>query len=148
MDDIREDVRNGIAGEIATMELDRNGENWSSSFLYDMAQPIRVKGPSIFLISVADIGAPCEQRAVHRWLSLSERFRLQGHSGRTRNLLQSDRVAMRATGNAFAVPMLASMVLPLIEQAVNANVLTNPRKQPKTVAELIEMAASKRRRLG
>ena len=147
MTDIMEDIRNGIAGAFAAIELDRSGVNWSPTYHFDKVQPLRVKGPMIFLISLSDLHLPVEERIVHRWLNVPERFRLQGHCGRHVELFKSKRISMRAIGNAFAVPMVASVVLPLVRQAVIANVLTTPRKPRKTHVELWELALAKRRRL-
>ena len=146
--EIREDLRWGHRdATIVTMEIDRSGENWGSSYHFDAVQSIRCKGPDIFVMTIPDMDLPFEDRCLHRFLTIQERFRLIGYKASVRGMFKSKRAALKASGNAYTAPMMASAILPLVRQAIQSGVITPSHQKAKSHSELFEMAASKRRRL-
>ena len=137
---IRADVAAGKAGDIACMELDRNGKNWSSTVRYDSIMSLRVSGPEIFLVSIYDMDADLSNRVTHGYLPDVLRFPLQGHLCKYATDMPSGRALRATTGNAFAVPMMARAVIPLATLAVQSGVCATVRKRPKTESELQCMA--------
>ena len=146
--EIREDLRWGHRdATIVTMEIDRSGENWGSTYHFDAVQSIRCKGPDIFVMTIPDMDLPFEDRCLHRFLTIQERFRLIGYKASVSGMFKSKRAALKASGNAYTVPMMASAILPLVRQAIQSGVITPSHQKAKSHSELFEMAASKRRRL-
>jgi hypothetical protein len=135
------DVEANRAGAVVALELDRKGDAWSQQFRYDECISLRVKGPEIFLMSVGDWSLPPCDRKMHGWLPEKLRFPLQGHRQSYTASFSSQNQSRAAAGNAYAAPMLASHLFPLVQQAVVAGVLTNPRKRPLSRDELFSLAA-------
>ena len=77
---------------------------------------MRVKGPDLFIMSLYGLHLPPAERAFHRWLHDKERFTLQGHSAENHEYMPSQRLARDATGNAFTVPLITSVVAPLVNR--------------------------------
>jgi len=103
-------------GEIAVFEVDRAlNKKFGGVLQYDTVPSLRVKGHDMFIASVRDVvaEAPIRERAFHRLLTIRERFMLQGQPAEDASKLKLT-MAKFASGNAFAVPMVASMVAPLL----------------------------------
>jgi site-specific DNA-cytosine methylase len=104
-------------GATAVMELDRA---YTSVFgivlIFDMIPAIRVRGPDYFLLSTEDLHLPWYRKRICRYLAENERFALQGHPVEAFNAMSGKTIARKATGNAYAVPMLAQVLLPMLNQ--------------------------------
>jgi site-specific DNA-cytosine methylase len=108
------------AGEIAVLEIDRSASRrWSMTCLYDTVPSFRCKGPDFLLMSV---GGPTEQvgSRLCRLLTPTERFRLLGHDTKLVPCFPGKCAAVKAAGNAFAVPMCASVTIPLMQAVASA----------------------------
>ena len=107
---------------LAAFEMDRApAAIFGPVVTYGAVPPLRTRGQAVFVISVAD--AEAMMPVVSRLLTLEERMRLQGHRGELAAEF-SRTTAARVTGNAYAVPMLARVVVPLM-----AAVCDGPREQ-------------------
>ena len=107
---------------LAAFELDRApAAIFGPVVTYGAVPPLRTRGQAVFVISVADVEAAMPE--VSRLLTLEERMRLQGHRGELAAEF-SRTTAARVTGNAYAVPMLARVVVPLM-----AAVCDGPRER-------------------
>ena len=84
--------------------------------IFDMIPTIRVRGPDYFLLSTEDLHLPWYRKRICRYLAESERFALQGHPVEAVNAMSGKTIARKATGNAYAVPMLAQVLLPMLNQ--------------------------------
>ena len=107
-------------GKIAIFEIDRAlDKKFGGVLLYDTVPSLRVNGQDLFIASVKDVveGTPIKRRAFHRLLTVRERFLLQGHPADDASKF-SKALGKFATGNAFAVPMVASVVGPLVMLAM------------------------------
>ena len=69
---------------------------------------------SLFLLSTHDIGAPWKERKLCRALSMQEMVQLQGHPPEISEAISSMKLAASMTGGGFAVPMVASVMGPLL----------------------------------
>ena len=140
---IKLDVIAGTAGELALLDIDRNGENYykSGQITYDYCPSLRVKGPDIFVLTVSDLHKPCSEMRYHGFLPDSVRFPLVGHSPTVGDYLPSQRGKRSGTGNAFAVPSLAAALIPLVGQAVKSGVRATAKRPAKNTAELHDLAA-------
>ena len=107
-----------VDAEFACFDVDRSicGKFSKDKLFYDNVPPLTTKGPEIFVVSLMDRDKPVQERRAHRLITNEERFRLQGFPGLFATLFDSQRGARSATGNAFPVPMVAKMVLPLMRQ--------------------------------
>jgi site-specific DNA-cytosine methylase len=118
---IRTDISSGAAGSLAVIDVDRANDGvFAPQLLYGKTATLRTKGPNLFVISTYDLASPVKLRAYFRFLTLGERFKLQGHSDRYAEFFPSKVACRRATGNAYAVPMLAAATLPLIQAVVDS----------------------------
>ena len=83
--------------------------------------PLRCKGPEFLLCSLACVDfdgklLPTQDRkGVFRMLSLQERLKCQGHPEYKRHMFGKTSL-MKATGNAYAIPAVASALLPVLEE--------------------------------
>ena len=143
---IEKDITADAAGQIAVIELDRKSVGWSQQLSYDACISLRVKGPELFIMSIYDWQKDPMLRDYHGWLPEQARFPLQGHDPRYRNSFTSQNASRAASGNAYAVPMLAAHLIPLVTRAVQAGILTNPRKRPLTRDELLSLASRREQR--
>ena len=105
-------------GRMAFSEIDRaTDRRFSCELSWDAVPSLRTGGPDFFIVSVFDANNPdVMARKCHRFLSDRERFLLQGYPAEYSNLFRSPAFCRSATGNCYAVPMLAAMVLPLVRQ--------------------------------
>jgi site-specific DNA-cytosine methylase len=112
---VLQDRSEGRSGTIAVVDLDRRPHmKFAISLTYDFVPTLRKKGPDFFVMSVADLHEPESQRKVFRYLADQERFLLQGHRSVLHQLMPNKTMSRRCTGNAYPVPMLASVLSPLL----------------------------------
>ena len=160
----------GLSASICCCELDRNPlRTYGGSVAFDQAPSFRTQGPQIFLISTNDLHLPWNEQKVHRFLSVRERFALQGHPHSLAQHFPTKTAGMKASGNAFNVLVLAIMLSPLLLEAAKAGVIqrgeikhltptemaalvpaTGPQTKPKLIASAkakTSMVESKRRRI-
>ena len=103
-------------GKIAIFDV----QNPGSVLLYDTVPSLSLwRGQDLFIASVKDVveGTPIKRRAFHRLLTVRERFLLQGHPADDASKFNIT-LGKFATGNACAVPMVASVVGPLVTLAM------------------------------
>ena len=139
------DVEAGKAGTVAVLQLDRNPLlEFSSKVFYDMLPPLRTGGPKLFLLLCEDVSSNLEwyRHSLHRFATIEERFRFQGHSDYDILRIGSKTQAMQATGNAFHPLHMASMVVPLLESALKHGGLPFAQGQRLCVEELRNMIPS------
>lgn len=128
---ILHDVKKGKAGDIAVFDIDRGFDAVHRPCLtYDEIPPFRVRGPQYFLISTHDLQKPWDQRQFHRWLTTSERFKLQGYVGGNFDKVLSQSFQLRSTGNAYSVHMVGTVMLPIV-----AMIARNPELMTRTLTE-------------
>ena len=100
---------------IAVFDIDRRPSAvWTCNIKYDVVPPMRTNGPTYFLVSLWDLDKPVAERAFFRTLAIQERFLLQGHRAEYAGFVPSDCFGRMMVGNAYAVPMLASVMLPML----------------------------------
>ena len=125
---------------VFAVELDRNPlKNYGGCVSEDCIPPLRTGGPKVFLLSAADIGKCWKQMKLHRFLLVSERFALQGHSPESARDFRGKSAAVKAAGNAFNVLAMASMLTPLLESAARNGVLQRGGIVKRTTAELLQL---------
>jgi site-specific DNA-cytosine methylase len=130
MSKVQEDTVTGKAGNIAVVETHRAfGAKYGAVILYDRVPPLRASGCEYFLISVRDVSEPLEQRRFFRPLADIERLRLQGFPTEYAQELTSSMVK-HGTGNAFAVPQVAAVALPLLKQVALSGVMQELGSHP------------------
>ena len=144
---IAADRDRGKAGSIACFDLSRGCDKQRTAPLYyDKILALRCKGTDVFMVSVnTACRIECEGLQLCRYLSMAERFALQGHDGNSAALFRTKGAAMRACGNAFAVEQMAAMVVPLLEHAYCAGTLTKDgyrRLARDEIQTLIDMKLS------
>ena len=140
----REAIRSGeTTGSVMSVELDRNPlRAYGGSVSFDTIPSLRTQGPKIFLVSLHDLEAPWHQQQIHRFLSVRERFLLQGHSATLADHFRTLSAATKASGNAFNVLQMACMVAPLLEAAARRKVLTQDGVQKLTSEQLCSLIGS------
>ena len=109
---------------------------------FDTIPSLRTQGPKIFLVSLQDLEAPWHQQQIHRFLSVRERFLLQGHSATLADHFRTLSAATKASGNAFNVLQMACMVASLLEAAARRKVLTQDGVQKLTSEQLCSLIGS------
>ena len=119
---VREDVRNGVAGRIAIVEIHRAfNKVYPPQVTYDTMPPLRACGQPLWLMSTEDIFEPEETRRLSRKLADMERLRLQGHPYDTAMAMPAQ-LAKFAAGNAWAVPALACTILPILKEVATSGI--------------------------
>ena len=112
---VKEDINFGKAGRIACIDLHRKfGKEYPIVLRYDCIPPLKRNCVSLFLLSTHDIGAPWKERKLCRSLSMQEMVQLQGHPPEISEAISSMKLAASMTGGGFAVPMVASVMGPLL----------------------------------
>ena len=102
---------------IAVFDPDRGlDKEWHTRVHYDVVPTLRTMGSWYFVVSLWDVGKPVDERAFFRHITMSERFLLQGHRAEY-NHFANQSVNKFMAGHAYAVPMLGSMLLPMLEIA-------------------------------
>ena len=75
------------------------------------------------VVSVADIEKPVHERRVWRFLTEAERWTLIGHKPEY-STCTGKTAGRKLTGNSFPVPMLAAVVIPMLEAVAQSRVLS------------------------
>jgi hypothetical protein len=127
-------VEHGTAGTIACFEIDRrprrkeNKSTFGGNIIMNCSPGFRTRGPSLFLISCNDLSKPIVQREVFRFMTYKEKMMLMGHHPGKLDKLCGVRLRNKALGNAFPVPLIATMLIPLLESAAAANMFKKGSK--------------------
>jgi site-specific DNA-cytosine methylase len=138
-----EDAKAGKAGTVAAMELHRKaGGSFRPVLVYDKVPALQAQCNSTFVIRVEEAVAevPVAERTIFRLITARERFMLQGHDPSLAAHTPSGRCATRLTGNAFAVPMVGAVVIPMIEQIARSGVIEESGVIPLSKDSLFRLA--------
>ena len=139
---MKNDLKIGRQGAVVAIELDRKLDgNWNDSYSFDLLPSLRVKGPDFFVMSLEDLNRPSHDRRYHGWLPDTIRLLVLCHRVALAGCFESQRALRSATGNAQVVAMLACATVPLVTQAVDAGVCTNPVQRPLKRAALDVLAS-------
>ena len=92
----------------------------------------------MFLMSVDDLHKQENERMVFRPLLEKERFKLQGHPGELTDLMKVC-LARHAAGNAYAVPMAAQVVLPVLRDIAFSGIMDGESTHPLPAAGIIKL---------
>lgn len=140
-----EAIKDGVEAAVVACELDRNPlRAYGGTVVFDCVPSFRCGGPQIFLLSVDDISGPWEAQRLHRFLTVRERFALQGHPHALAEHFAGRTASMKASGNAFNVLAMAAMLAPLLESAARAGVLqrSSGSRKPLSEEELMGLVPS------
>lgn len=109
------DVIEGDAGDIAVVDLGRSEHAvFGMRIQYDIVPSLTCKQTSLFVISTEDADlADVNDRRFRRFLTMRERYELLGYPGLFCELLPKT-AAQQLIGNAYALPMVAAAVAPLM----------------------------------
>ncbi|CAE7367940.1 ngoPIIM [Symbiodinium sp. CCMP2592] len=132
---VQGDIKNGKAGKIAVIELDRNPlKDFGGGIVYDSTPPLRTKGPKLWLLRTQDVKEkrPWQEHSLHRYMLQEEKAMLQGHEPRTPWLFSSQTQAEKAIGNAYHPLHLGIMLCPLLEIAFLQGKL---KSEPQTITQ-------------
>jgi len=142
MERIAHDQAMGVAGDIAVFDISRNPATEKyQNFMYDCIPSLRTKGPYYFVVSVAfvleeklfgDDGEVPDEAYFFRYLTESERYIAQGLDPVFHDCTPGIMNKRLGTGNAYAIPMVASATLPLLE-AISEYFEKQPRKKRRRV---------------
>jgi len=126
----------GTTPDIACVDLQRRFDRvWAPNINFDRFPCITTKNRSLFLLSMWDRDEKPGDRMLHRYLSLAERFILQGMRPEYAGFLQKH-AAYNVAGNACPPPLVAVVALPLLESIRRARVDIRRRVTPADYAEL------------
>ena len=140
LNQIKDDIAAGKAGALAVFDIDRAvGCVRRTQIVYDKIMSLKCKGPNMFVISTDDIDAAIPEKKVHRFITLRDRFTLQGQDGSYADLCQTQRQAMKLTGNACATLQTAAVLLPMIEKAMLVGALSAQGLQRVPKRQLLDM---------
>jgi site-specific DNA-cytosine methylase len=143
LDWILRDRSAGVAGKLATFDLDRaHTRVYTPQVLYDKIPTLRCKGPDIVVVSVADVDSNIPDISICRQLTIEEKFACHGHSGQYPSLFRGITAAKKAIGNAYAPPQLLAMVGPLLLDAVASGVITKAGVKRRSHDELCALIDS------
>ena len=135
--------QDGTVGEVMAVELDRNPlRQYGGAVSFDQIPSLRTQGPKIFLVSLNDLDKGWDKQRFHRYLSLSERFLLQGHSAVLKKHFKTNSAATKASGNAFNVLQMACMLSSLLEAAARTGALTREGGKVLSTNDLCKLLSS------
>ena len=139
-----------IVAHFAIFDIDRKiGGRFREVLMYDQIPPMRLKGPEFFLISCIDLDKQWSDKVTYRFLTNSERFTLQGHPHSMSTVQMSGRFHHRVIGNAYATPMVAAVMVPIINkigwaESVEGMKRYRPPFDLKNIAEEVKAAKSRK----
>ena len=134
------DIEKGQAGRIAMLELDRSPlKTFGGNIQYDRCVALRTSGPKVFVVASSEVGKPWHEHTLHRFRSLEERCRLQGHDGSLALHFPNQAAAKKGTGNAFHPLQLGMMYLPMLKEAFLTGALKKEGPHTLTKKELLEL---------
>ena len=114
---VLEDKASGLLEGVSVVifQVDRDQhKKYLSGYMKDICYTLTIANRYLFVLSVADIDRPRSSRRFCRLLLPAERLSLQGFPTGIVNALGSDLLAIKATGNAYPVPLIAACVAPII----------------------------------
>ena len=123
---IKRDMLDHKAGKYAVFDVDRSlMARYQDSVVYDSIPPLRTCGPFYFIISLhnttpADLDKDLPPCSVHRLITDPERLAFQGRASTDADGFNGVSMVRHAAGNAYAVPQLGSMIIPLMAVAILA----------------------------
>ena len=113
-----------LPSRTVVLELDRNPlKTFGGVWGWGKIPSLRTSGPQLFLLSCEDLSKPWQEMRLHRWLTLAERFRALGQRGTLAKHFAKDSHAIHAIGNALSPVQLAAVASPLVQAAVDSEVL-------------------------
>ena len=140
MEQIRIDAAKGGAGQIALFEVDRSPlKAFGTKMMYDRCMALRTTGPPIFMVMTSEVDKPWSEHTLHRYLSLEERCKVQGHEARLALHFPTKAALVRGTGNAFHPLHLASMLMPMVREAFLTGVLSPAGPSSLSSQQLLQL---------
>ncbi|CAE7443318.1 haeIIIM [Symbiodinium sp. CCMP2592] len=140
MEQVRIDAAKGAAGQIALFELDRCPlKAFGEKLMYDRCMALRTTGPPIFMVVTSEVDKHWSEHTLHRFLSLEERCKIQGHEGSLALHFPTKAALLRGTGNAFHPLHLASMLMPMVREAYLTGVLSPAGPNSLSDQQLLEL---------
>ena len=118
-----------LPSRTVVLELDRNPlKTFGGMWGWGKIPSLRTSGPPLFLLSCEDLSEPWQEMRLHRWLTIPERFRALGQRGTLAKHFARESHAIHAIGNALSPVQLAAVASPLVQAAVESEVLTRSAK--------------------
>ena len=105
---------------------------------YDIVPTLTCSNSSLFVMSVPDLEQEREDRMYFRFLTPAERFMLVGHNPAHACRVSAQKATI-LTGNAFPVPMLSSVVGPLLGCLADSGVVAG--RQVDSVLSPLQLRA-------
>jgi hypothetical protein len=104
-----------IEDDIAIFDIDRAaGKRWAMTLCYNKVPAMRLRGPKYAVVTVDKAGVPVGTTR-QSFISNSERFKVLGYGEDISSKFSKD-FGRRATGNAYALPQIAAVVIPVMER--------------------------------
>ena len=126
----------------AVMDLSRTPANKFGAWMWiDRCPALNCSNKELFVTSLIDLKSPGLVRKVHRYITSEERFVLQGlYPYMARHFNQS--AALRVTGNASPVPLMAAAMVPALCSLAASGMVTKalPGEEPPVALDDCVMA--------
>ena len=118
----------GLHHLLAMFDLDRSLENkWAANICWDCCPTLTCSNGFLFVMSLPDLQLDRESRMFCRFLTVKERFLLQGHRPELSRRVSCQKATV-LTGNAFPVPMLSAVLSPLLAEISASGVVKMHRE--------------------
>ncbi len=118
--------------DIICCTLDRAiGKVYQPRWYINAVPTLTVTNKYLWLFKAGEVEKPEEERSLHRFLTMPERMGLQGKKPEIAARLGSVALAQKASGNAYPVPMLCAVLVPIFRAVLNSavNLPGKPLKQ-------------------
>ena len=125
---------------VGIFDLDRGfGKGWKPNIAYDEAPTFTTKTTKLFVASLTDLDIDPLDRMYHRFLAPHERLAMQGHGPAAAQIL-GESALVKACGNAFPVPMVGTVVVPILEIIHDSGLVKEGRATRLSLRELRALA--------
>ena len=107
---------------VVVFHADRNKDKtFSTTYMKDCCPTLTTNNRYLFVLSVPDILKP--KPKFRRLLEPKERLLLQGFDSHLQEEFDSDNLVLKATGNAYPVPLIGACLAPMVQAIAKRNTL-------------------------
>jgi hypothetical protein len=118
MTQIANDLANGKAkgDDLCILTLDRSpGMVYKPNYSFNVVPTLTTNNRYLFLCIAGECAMADQDRTLHRFLTPSERFGIQGKDPQMAALLPSRVVGVKASGNSYPTPIILAGLAPLLQ---------------------------------
>jgi site-specific DNA-cytosine methylase len=103
--------------DVCVLTLDRaSGKAYRNSWKANMVPTFTTGNRYLFVMLAGEVSKPRPERTLHRYLTMSERFALQGKDPQMAAMLPTSAAACKASGNSYPTGMIVAALAPMLHK--------------------------------